>query len=122
MTITTPIDDHAALIVSARCDTPPSAIDMRYCFFRIVRIANTYFPWFSIRVRANDTNITTKIDEPVFDAFFHAECSQSVGGIFFYITTKIELHAFREFDIGTMPAQFLPADQAKGLGDFFLTR
>ena len=122
MAITTPIDDHAALIAAACCNPSPSAVDMRDCFLRIIRIANTYFPWFSIRVWTNNTDITTKVNKSVFDTFFHTERSQGVGGILFYITAKIKLHTFRKCDIGIVPAQFLPTDQIEGLSDFFLTR
>lgn len=104
MAITTPIDDHTALIVTACRNPSSSAVNMCYCFFWIIRIANTYFPWFSIRVWADNTDITTKVNESVLDTFFHTEHSQGVGGILFYITTKIKLHAFRKLDIGITPA------------------
>ncbi len=62
MAVTAPIDDHTALIAAACCNPSPSAVNMRHCFLRVIRITNTYFPRLSIQMRANNTDITTKVN------------------------------------------------------------
>src|SRR3546814_1371100 len=66
----------------------------------------------TVTVRAENADVTTKVDETVAQAVTQAKRRRGIGGVFLAEAAEVELHAGeRQGDARPLPLHALPADQ-----------
>jgi hypothetical protein len=87
------VDDHAALVVTARRDAAGGQGDTSDGVTRPAWMANADEPGRAVGMRPDDREVTAQVDESRSEARVAAELGDAVGGVFLHEAAEVELHA-----------------------------
>src|SRR3546814_13713186 len=93
MAVASTVDREAAFVITARGDRAGGHLQRRDRLLRLLRMTHADPPRRTVTVRAENADVTTKVDETVAQAVTQAQRRRGIGGLFLSEAAEVELPA-----------------------------